>query len=106
MSDIHILRTKDISENDKISISYAKSKLSPCPICGTPAYISKDIVDGFDFGWSVGCPKFCFNDGIHNIDENSPEDEHLSIFLLGSALECVTEWNKKVEYIKNKKGIN
>ena len=69
MTDIHILRPSKETDKDKLSIDEAKKKLKPCPICGSKAYISKDIVDGFYFGWSVGCPRFCLNDGIHGIDE-------------------------------------
>ena len=97
MTDIHILRLSKETDNDKLSIAEAKKKLKPCPICGSKAYISKDIVDGFYFGWSVGCPRFCFNDGIHGIDENSPKEKHLSILYLDSANECVEKWNRKVD---------
>ena len=31
-------------------------RLHPCPICGAKAFVEKDVVDGFYFGWSVGCP--------------------------------------------------
>lgn len=101
MSELHILRPAIVKEEDNLSIAEAKNKLKPCPICGAKAYISKDIVDGFYFGWSVGCPRFCFNDGIHGIDENAPKEKHLSIFCLNSANECVEKWNRKVdEYSK------
>ena len=100
MTDIHILRPSKETDKDKLSIDEAKKKLKPCPICGTKAYIGKDIVDGFYFGWSVGCPRFCLNDGIHGIDENTPEDKHLSIHCLDSASECVEKWNEKVERLE------
>lgn len=38
---------------------YSEKDMPKCPICGAKPYISKDIVDGFYFGWSVGCPRFC-----------------------------------------------
>ena len=41
------------------------SELKPCPRCGTKAYLSRDVVDGFYFGWSAGCPRYCHYDGIH-----------------------------------------
>lgn len=100
MSELHILRPSSVKKDDKLSISEAKKKLSPCPICGTKAYISKDIVDGFYFGWSVGCPRFCLNDGVHGIDENTPEDKHLSIHYLDSASECVEKWNERVKRLE------
>jgi hypothetical protein len=104
--EVDILRPAGVGDKDKLSISEAKKKLSPCPICGTKAYISKDIVDGFYFGWSVGCPRFCINDGIHGIDENTPTEEHLSIFGLNTAEECVKKWNEKVDKLKLKGGTN
>lgn len=39
-----------------------------CPVCGSKGFISHDIVDGFDFGWSVGCPRACIADGVHGFD--------------------------------------
>ena len=42
--------------------------LPPCPICGSKAFIQHDVVDGFEFGYSVGCPRACINDGIHNLN--------------------------------------
>ena len=104
MTNVHILRPRKETDEDKLSISDAKKKLKPCPICETKAFISKDIVDGYYFGWSVGCPRFCLNDGIHDIDENTSEEEHLSIFYLDSAAECVAKWNKRVvELIRDKR---
>lgn len=97
MTDIHILRPSKETDKDKLSIDEAKEKLKSCPICGSKAYISKDIVDGFYFGWSVGCPRFCLNDGIHGIDENAPRKKYLSIFSLDSADECVEKWNRRVD---------
>lgn len=97
MSEVYITRIQKISDGDKLSIKEAKEKLKKCPICGAKAYISKDIVDGFYFGWSVGCPRFCLNDGIHGIDENAPREKYLSIFNLDSANECVEKWNRKAD---------
>lgn len=63
-----------------------------CPICGAKPYIRKDVVDGFYFGWSVGCPRFCLNDGIHGITEETPKYLHLSRFCLNSKEECIKAW--------------
>lgn len=97
MSEVYITIVHEITEKDNLTIKKAKERLKKCPICGAKAYISKDIVDGFYFGWSVGCPRFCFNDGIHGIDENTPTEKCLSIMNLDSAEECVESWNKKVD---------
>lgn len=73
-----------------------KNALLRCPICGAAAYLSKDIVDGFYFGYSVGCPRSRLRDGIHNIDENTPRNKRLSIFGLDSVEECIEKWNERV----------
>jgi len=104
MTNVHILRPRKETDEDKLSISDAKKKLKPCPICGTKAFISKDIVDGYYFGWSVGCPRFCLNDGIHGITEIIHEEDSLTILYLDSATECVAKWNKRVELIRDKRG--
>lgn len=83
----------------KTSFKYDKS-LEPCPICGATAYISHDSVDGFDFGWSAGCPRFCLEDGIHGITEDTPEykwprAEHWS------KEGCIQLWNEKARDLKN-----
>lgn len=97
MNEFYILKDHEISEDDKLTIKSAKEKFLKCPVCGSKAFISKDIVDGFYFGWSVGCPRFCLNDGIHGIDENTPAEKHLTIFYLSSSAECVKKWNDKVK---------
>ena len=94
---IDILVVREVKNQDQLTINDAKKKLLRCPVCGAKAFISKDYVDGFYFGWSVGCPRFCFNDGIHGIDKNTPAEKHLTIFYLDSADECVKKWNDKVK---------
>lgn len=71
-----------------------------CPKCGAKAYISKDVVDGFYFGWSVGCPRFCHNDSIHNTDSNTPEDKLYAIHYLNSREECIDKWKIRVKSLK------
>ena len=73
----------------------------PCPICGAKAYIMHDVVDGFDFGWSVGCPRFKLDDGIHGIDETTQTIK--AEFMRPRVMHCISRqsaielWNKKVE---------
>ena len=78
------------------TIKDGKKALLRCPICGASAYLSKDVVDGFCFGYSVGCPRFRLRDGIHGIDENTPRSKRLSIFGLNSVEECIEKWNERV----------
>ena len=72
----------------------------PCPICGSKAYIMHDVVDGFDFGWSVGCTRFKLDDGIHGIDETTPEFMHPRVMYCISRQSAIESWNKKVEGIE------
>ena len=40
-----------------------------CPICKSTAFIAHDFVCGYDFGFSIGCPRACIADGIHGFDD-------------------------------------
>lgn len=72
------------------------AELKPCPVCGAKAYLRRDIVDGFDFGYSVGCPRYCLYDGIHGHTEKTPEEEHFSKHYFVSAEEAAEWWNRRV----------
>ena len=76
-------------------------ELKPCPICGAKAFVSHDNVDGFDFGWSVGCPRFCLNDGIHGLTYDTPEEvvekKRLNGFYYASKEKAIDAWNDRVE---------
>lgn len=67
--DIHILRTAVQPEGEKLALTEMRKKMPPCPICGSKAFLNHDIIDGFDFGYMAGCPRFCLDDGIHGIKE-------------------------------------
>lgn len=68
---VHILTIcKDEHASEKMLES-----LPNCPVCGAKAYLTGDAVDGFWFGWSVGCPEYCLNDGIHGHDLSTPKRE-------------------------------
>ena len=58
--------------------------LLPCPMCGSKAYVSQDIVDGYYFGWGVGCPRACINDRTHKLDEQEYRKARLSFHNLNS----------------------
>ena len=76
-------------------------ELKPCPMCGAKAFISRSKVDGFDFGWSVGCPRFCLADGIHGFDYDTPEEEIEKHKPIGhyyvSRERAIEAWNDRVE---------
>lgn len=84
---VHIDRIENSDTKD-----YGNQKLPKCPICGKKAFIHRDIVDGFYFGWSVGCPAYCNNDGVHGHDENTPDELRLRRFYLDSKEECERWW--------------
>ena len=71
-------------------------RLSPCPICGAKAFVSHDVVDGFEFGWSVGCPRACIADGIHGFnDSESFRKAKLTMFGFSSKQKAIDAWNKR-----------
>lgn len=74
--------------------------LKPCPVCGATAFVSHDVVDGFEFGWSVGCPKFCLNDGIHGMTFDTLEEDVEKYKLTGhyylSKELAIEAWNDRV----------
>lgn len=85
----------------EMSIIYPDSML-PCPICGRKAYVMHDIVDGFEFGWSAGCPVFKLNDGIHGItEENIWSSKIPNVHYMVSRQEAIETWNEKVMNWKN-----
>lgn len=92
MSEVHLLR-KHPDENKPGQ----GAGLPPCPVCGAEAYIHSDTVDGFWFGWSVGCPRFCLNDGIHGQDENTPREEHLAAHGFSDKKSAKKWWKRRVE---------
>lgn len=71
-------------------------RLKPCPICGAKAFVSHDVVDGFEFGWSVGCPRACIADGIHGFDDyDSFHNARLVLFHMNSKEQAIEAWNKR-----------
>ena len=72
-------------------------ELKPCPVCGAKAYLHRDIVDGFDFGYSVGCPRYCLYDGIHGHTLETPEDKHYTKHLFSSKEQAADWWNRRAD---------
>jgi hypothetical protein len=90
MSEIHILRPHKPEEVDS-------KGLKPCPICGAKAFISKDVVDGYYYGWSVGCPRACINDPVHKLNEEEFKKAGLIFFCLDSKEQATKLWNERCE---------
>lgn len=76
-------------------------ELKRCPVCGAKAFIRRDAPDGFYMGYSVGCPRFCSDDGIHGWKIGDSDDKRLTMFGFNSRKEAIEAWNKKVENWKN-----
>ena len=73
-------------------------RLSPCPICGAKAFVSHDVVDGFEFGWSVGCPRACIADGVHGFsDSKSFRKARLTMFGFNDKRNAIVAWNNRCE---------
>ena len=76
-------------------------QLKPCPICGAKAFVSNDVVDGFWFGWSVGCPRYYLDDGIHGLSMDTPREEVERKRLTGmnyvTKERAIEAWNDRVE---------
>ena len=87
--------TRDRSDEEE-PMTYP-NEAKPCPVCGHKAFVSKDIVDGFYFGWSVGCPRFKIDDGIHGYTADSPEEEKLTGFNYCTKEAAIMAWNDRVE---------
>ncbi|MBR3353796.1 MAG: hypothetical protein IKG47_00355 [Oscillospiraceae bacterium] len=74
------------------------TELRRCPICGSKAFLSHDVVDGFDFGYSVGCPRACINDGIHGFnDSESFKNAKLVFHGFLRKEDAINTWNKRAE---------
>ena len=75
-------------------LEYDKALL-PCPICKAPAFVAHDIVDGFEFGWSVGCARACINDKVHNLGADDFKKARLVLFGLGNKDLAIKAWNNR-----------
>lgn len=73
------------------------NELKACPLCGSKAVITHDVVDGFDFGWSVGCPRACINDRIHKLNEDELKKAKIIMHFLASKEEAIEAWNRRCE---------
>lgn len=86
-------------ENDLVARSFFKQliekqptiswpELFDCPECGSHAFIKHDIVDGYDLGWSVGCPRYHLNDGVH--------ERRMAMYICATREDAVQTWNRYV----------
>ena len=65
MSEVILCPT---AKKDNKGIVSLRKKLPRCPICKKKAFLSHDVVDRADMGYSVGCPAYRTGDGVHSIN--------------------------------------
>ena len=58
------------------------------------------VVDGFYFGWSAGCPRYCHYDGIHGTTIDTSEEDCYAVHGANSKEEAIEIWNNRVEHLK------
>ena len=91
-----ILFTAKKDEAEEKALAKLRKKLPPCPICGRKAFLSHDIVDGFDFGYGVGCPVAKIADGIHGFDDyDSFHAAQLTFIGLYNKEDAVKAWKDR-----------
>lgn len=73
--------------------------IEKCPICGGKSTVIHMKADGFDFGFDCGCAKFCINDGIHNINFDTPQEMHPKV-THWERRTCIRLWNEKAKRMK------
>lgn len=54
-----------VKREDEHASEKMLESLPNCPICGAKAFLERN---GFGFGWSVGCPRYCLNDSIQRVE--------------------------------------
>lgn len=92
MDNVHIL----FYRNDEEAPEKMVNRLPRCPVCGAKAFLHGDTVQGFWFGWSVGCPNYRLNDGIHGHDDNTPRSKRLVRLGFATKEKAATWWRRRV----------
>ncbi len=91
---------------DKGISEKATKQLPDCPVCGAKAFIQCDTVKGFWFGWAVGCPRYCLNDGIHGHDGNTPREDRFVGIGFDTKEQAAAWWQRRVNRELNKENRN
>lgn len=100
----HIDRAVKPEPKERLTLNKMRETMPPCPICGNKAYLMHDIVDGFDFGYSAGCPTYRLDDGVHGITEmNDPRAPRVDSY---TARKCYDGWLKYCERMNKKEKVN
>lgn len=101
---MHITRETKPDPKERLTLNKMRETMPPCPICGNKAYLMHDIVDGFDFGYSAGCPSFCLDDGVHGITEI--DDTRAPLVDSFTARKCYNGWLKYCERMNKKEKVD
>ena len=73
-------------------------KILDCPICGGKTVVDCAKPDGFFMGWSIGCPRYRLNDGIHI--------KRMAFHNISTKDKAIEIWNKYVSGIDYKRKNN
>ena len=104
MERVILCPTASDRDNRSKAMKALREKLPPCPICGKKAYLSHDVFDGADYGYSSGCPAFHLKDGIHGIDDMFSDEKTWPSFLYcDTAKQAFNKWVRYCNKFKEKK---
>ena len=84
----------------KPSVGDRETELLPCPACGSWAFLEQQSGRGKG-KWSVGCPKFVLNDGVHEATDSTPGRDRFTFFDCPDEDTAIAAWNERVyRYLK------
>ena len=69
--------------------------LPKCHVRGRKAFLSHDVVDGFDFGYSVGCPSFRADDGIHGWSFDDHDEKKYAAHCFFTKQQAIDWWIRR-----------
>lgn len=110
MERVILCPTASDRDNRSKTMQELREKLPPCPICGRKPYLLHNVFDGADYGYSVGCPAFRLNDGIHgfvrteilNNFDDTAKSKMPAIYGCDTKEEAFEKWVKYCEKYKGK----
>lgn len=65
MQRVILCQTATDEDNKSKSMAALRRSLPRCPVCHKKAFLTHDVADGADYGYSVGCPAYRTGDGVH-----------------------------------------
>ena len=72
------------------------NEISNCLLCGGRAFVTHDIFDEYDFGWSIGCARAKIGDKYHNLnDYDSFHNARITFYGLNNKEQAIKIWEKR-----------